>query len=932
MIAGTSNGVNLTDGLDGLATGASRDGLRRLRPHRHLAGQPELPDRRRASSATRCATPRDLAVVAAAVMGACFGFLWWNASPAKIFMGDTGSLALGGALAGLAITTRTELLLVILGGLFVIITLSVIIQVGSFKLTGKRVFRMAPLQHHFELLGLGRGHHRHPVLDHRRAVRRAGSRPVLRRVGGGRSVSVPSGCRGRTPRRPPAPPPTGAVSRVVVAGLGVSGFAAADALHERGARVVAVDGAEPGPSVALTERARILDILGVDVRARPEHVTRYAGRPAPDLVVTSPGLAARPARCSSAAAQAGIPVWGEVELAWRMRAEVGAAPWLTITGTNGKTTTVQMLASMLRAAGLRATAAGNVGTPDPRGRPRTPSPTTCSRSSCPASSCTGRDSIAPATPRACLNVAPDHVDWHGSLEDVPARQGQGLRAHQGRLRLQRAGPGHRAAGRGRRRAGRLPRDRLHPRHPGPVDGRASSTTSSPTGRSSSSAGPRPPSWPPSTTSAAAPPTAGAAQPRQRPRGGGAGPGATAWRRWRSATGCGRFTPDPHRIADCGDGRRGPLRRRLQGDQPARGRGVAARVRARRLDRRAACSRAPTSTTSCATPSAGCAGVVLIGADRARLAEALARHAPDVPVVEVSSTDTGVMETVVARAAELAQPGDVVLLAPAAASMDMFPNYGARGDAFAAAVARRAGSAGDVAVSSATAAPPRARATSRTASTPSSRAGSAAGSQRLDSPVTSYYVLLSVTVVLVVIGLIMVLSASSVESLVQTDNATPYVFFRKQLAVRRHGRDRHGRRPSRDPAAGVEGASAVPSCSARCCSSCSSSPRSACRSTATATGSSSAGRPLQPSEVAKVGARPVGAAVLAAKRSCSAGCGTSSIPSCSRSAAGTIGLVLLGHDLGTVMVMGGIVGGAAVRGRGAAPDVRLRRRALRAPWP
>jgi phospho-N-acetylmuramoyl-pentapeptide-transferase len=86
-------------------------------------------------------------------MGACFGFLWWNASPAKIFMGDTGSLALGGALAGLAITTRTELLVIILGGLFVAITLSVIIQVGSFKMTGKRVFRMAPLQHHFELTG-----------------------------------------------------------------------------------------------------------------------------------------------------------------------------------------------------------------------------------------------------------------------------------------------------------------------------------------------------------------------------------------------------------------------------------------------------------------------------------------------------------------------------------------------------------------------------------------------------------------------------------------------------------------------------------------------------------------------------------------------------------------------------------------------------------
>ena len=97
--------------------------------------------------------PLDLAIIAAATAGACIGFLWWNASPAKIFMGDTGSLALGGGLAGLAILSRTELLIVILGGLFVTITLSVIIQVASFKSTGKRVFRMAPLQHHFELLG-----------------------------------------------------------------------------------------------------------------------------------------------------------------------------------------------------------------------------------------------------------------------------------------------------------------------------------------------------------------------------------------------------------------------------------------------------------------------------------------------------------------------------------------------------------------------------------------------------------------------------------------------------------------------------------------------------------------------------------------------------------------------------------------------------------
>ena len=96
------------------------------------------------------------AVLAAALAASCTGFLWWNTSPAKIFMGDTGSLALGGALAGLAVTTRTELLLLLIGGLFVIITLSTIIQVAYFKLSGgKRIFKMAPLQHHFELIGWG---------------------------------------------------------------------------------------------------------------------------------------------------------------------------------------------------------------------------------------------------------------------------------------------------------------------------------------------------------------------------------------------------------------------------------------------------------------------------------------------------------------------------------------------------------------------------------------------------------------------------------------------------------------------------------------------------------------------------------------------------------------------------------------------------------
>jgi phospho-N-acetylmuramoyl-pentapeptide-transferase len=152
LIAAGSNAVNLTDGLDGLATGASILVLAAY----VLIGNWQLRNDCTNFLAPHCYTvrdPLDLAVVAAAVLGACFGFLWWNAPPARIFMGDTGSLALGGVLVGLAVCTKTQFLLAILGGLFGIITLSVILQVGSFKLTGRRIFRMAPLQHHFELLG-----------------------------------------------------------------------------------------------------------------------------------------------------------------------------------------------------------------------------------------------------------------------------------------------------------------------------------------------------------------------------------------------------------------------------------------------------------------------------------------------------------------------------------------------------------------------------------------------------------------------------------------------------------------------------------------------------------------------------------------------------------------------------------------------------------
>jgi phospho-N-acetylmuramoyl-pentapeptide-transferase len=153
VITATSNAVNLTDGLDGLAAGSSIMvfaayvviGFWQFRNSCVL--QPHL------EQCYAARDPLDIALVAASAMGACFGFLWWNASPAKIFMGDTGSLAIGGAFAGMAMVTRTELLLIVLGGLFVVETISVITQVGVFKLTRKRVFNMAPVHHHFELAG-----------------------------------------------------------------------------------------------------------------------------------------------------------------------------------------------------------------------------------------------------------------------------------------------------------------------------------------------------------------------------------------------------------------------------------------------------------------------------------------------------------------------------------------------------------------------------------------------------------------------------------------------------------------------------------------------------------------------------------------------------------------------------------------------------------
>jgi phospho-N-acetylmuramoyl-pentapeptide-transferase len=158
IISATSNAVNLTDGLDGLAAGAAAMvfgayTLISFLQFRNPCGNHPI------GGCYEVRDSLDLALVAASAMSACFGFLWWNAPPAQIFMGDTGSLALGGLMGGLAILSRTELLLIALGGLFATITISSILQTGWFKITrirtgtGRRIFRMAPLHHHFELAG-----------------------------------------------------------------------------------------------------------------------------------------------------------------------------------------------------------------------------------------------------------------------------------------------------------------------------------------------------------------------------------------------------------------------------------------------------------------------------------------------------------------------------------------------------------------------------------------------------------------------------------------------------------------------------------------------------------------------------------------------------------------------------------------------------------
>ncbi|MEU9038947.1 UDP-N-acetylmuramoyl-L-alanine--D-glutamate ligase [Streptomyces sp. NPDC048352] len=466
---------------------------------------------------------------------------------------------------------------------------------------------------------------------------------------------------------------------ITVAGLGVSGISAARVLAGLGAVVTVVDG---GDSEGHRARAAELEAgtEGVSVRLGDAD-TLPEGT---DLVVTSPGW--KPdSPLFAAAAEAGVDVVGDVEIAWLLRGE-DAAPWLAITGTNGKTTTTQMLASILRAAGLKTAAVGNIGTPI-------------------IDVVTGEERYdvlavelssyqlhwAPsvrAHSAAVLNLAPDHLDWHGSMEAYAADKGRIYEGNTVACVYNVADPaterlveeadveeGCRAIG--------FTLGAPGPSMLGVVDGilvdRAFVANRQKNAQELAHVDDVNPPAPHNIANA----LAAAALARAF----GVEPRAVR-------DGLRDFRPDAHRVAHVDE---------VDGVRYVD-------------DSKATNTHAAEASLAAFEPVVWIAGglakgatfdelvrksakrlraVVLIGADRALIAEALARHAPEVPVSDLERTDTGAMLAAVREAARLAEPGDTVLLAPACASMDMFANYNERGDAFADAVRELAsGSAAD----------------------------------------------------------------------------------------------------------------------------------------------------------------------------------------------------------------------------------------------
>ena len=465
--------------------------------------------------------------------------------------------------------------------------------------------------------------------------------------------------------------------RAVVAGLGVSGFAAADNLTHLGASVTALDESAEGQRA---DKGTLLEILGATVRLGAGSTATLPDEV--DLVVTSPGWRPDAPLLAQAVAR-GIPVWGEVELAWRLRDPEHPAPWLGVTGTNGKTTTVQMLDAMLRSAGLRSVACGNVGLPLVEAvmteTPGGETPYDVFAVELSSFQLHYARSVA-CESAAVLNVAEDHLDWYSSMEQYAADKGRIYEGVERACVYNVADPvteelvreadvveGARAIGftLGVPAVGMVGvvddvlADRAF------IDERRDHAAELCTVADLASPAPH----------FVADALAAAALARAH----GVPPVAV-----RDALRT--FRPDGHRIAEIAvvdavtyvdDSKAtnphaaasslmgydsvvwvaGGLAKGASFDD------LVGRVRERLR------------------------GVVLLGRDRAVIRDALERHAPEVPVIEVAEAETGAMDRVVQAAADLAQPGDTVLLAPGCASMDMFANYGARGDAFVESVHR-----------------------------------------------------------------------------------------------------------------------------------------------------------------------------------------------------------------------------------------------------
>ncbi len=465
---------------------------------------------------------------------------------------------------------------------------------------------------------------------------------------------------------------TWADKNVTVAGLGVSGVPAARVLRGLGARVTVVN---DGDDERARGQAAELEQLGVTVRLG-DGDTLPEGT---ELIVTTPGW--RPDKpLFTAAAAAGVPVWGDVELAWRLR-RPGAAPWLAVTGTNGKTTTVQMLASILEAAGLRTAAVGNIGVSlldvvlaEDEGGERAYDVLAVELSSYQLH-------WAPslrAHSAAVLNLAPDHLDWHGSMQAYAADKGRIYEGNQVACVYNAADPATeelvRAADveEGCRAIG-FTLGTPGPSQVGVVEGilvdRAFVENRHSHAQELAEVADIHPPAPHNIANA----LAAAALARAF------GVEATAVR-----DGLRSFRPDAHRIQHVADvGGVAYVDDSKATNTHATEASLAAYEHIVWIA--GGLAKGATFDDLVSNAAGRLRGAVLIGADRALIREALARHAPDVPVVDLDRTDTGAMAAAVREAAGLARPGDTVLLAPACASMDMFVNYGKRGEAFAAAV-------------------------------------------------------------------------------------------------------------------------------------------------------------------------------------------------------------------------------------------------------